>query len=180
VAISAKKKLVAGAAIAVGSLALIGAGSGASFTDTVTAQTNVRSGHADLNIVKTDGATATYDGASHQTYTWASAAWNIVDGNYAVLNGEKLLASSTSRLVTEFTVENDGTAGAGVSFEIVKSGDLKDKLDIQVERVDSTTDKDWLNKGATAKYRVAINVKNLDNSSQNLTGSVAVKVTATS
>jgi hypothetical protein len=182
VAISSKKKLVAGAAIAVGGLALIGAGAGASFTDTVTADTNVRSGYADLNIVKAEGATSAYDGvAPHATYTWGgTSAWNIVADDHAVLNGEQLLASSTSRLVTNFTVENDGTAGANVSFGVEKSGDLGGLLNVKVTRVDSTTDSAWLNKGAKATYKVEIEVKNLDNNAQNLTGSVAVKVATVS
>jgi hypothetical protein len=182
VAISTKKKTIAAAAIAVGSLALIGAGAGATFTDTVTAQTDLRSGHADLNIVKAEGATSAYDGvAPHAVYTWGgTSAWNIVSGNYAVLEGEQLLGSSTSRLVTNFTVENDGTAGAGVAFDVVKSGDLGGALNVKVTRVDAATDSTWLNKGAKATYRVEIEVKNLDNSWQNLTGSVAVRVAATS
>ncbi|MFE2587120.1 hypothetical protein [Streptomyces sp. NPDC059378] len=181
-AISNKKKAAAAAAIAVGSIALIGAGAGATFTDTVTAQTDVRSGHADLNIVKTEGVTTAYDGVyPHATYSWGgTSAWNIYNGNYAVLNGEQLLGSSTSRLVTNFTVENDGTAGAGVAFDIVKSGDLGGALNVKVTRTDVTTDSAWLNKGAKATYKVEIEVKNLDNSWQNLTGSVAVKVTASS
>ncbi|MGW2824243.1 hypothetical protein ACWC24_25085 [Streptomyces sp. NPDC001443] len=179
-AISNKKKAVAAAAIAAGSIALIGAGAGASFTDTVTAQTDVRAGHADLNIVKTEGITAAYDGVyPNATYTGGrTSVWNIYNGNYAVLDGEQLMGSSTSRLVTNFTVENDGTAGAAVAVNVEKSGALGGALNVTVTRTDSTST--WLNKDAKATYKVEIEVKNLDNSWQNLTGSVAVKVTASS
>ena len=47
---SNKKKAVAGALIAVGGLALVGAGTGASFTDTVTANSTFKTGSADLDI----------------------------------------------------------------------------------------------------------------------------------
>ena len=63
---SNKKKAVTGALIAVSGLALVGVGTGASFTDTVTANSTVKTGFVDLAIsdapnfdVSTDGNTAT-------------------------------------------------------------------------------------------------------------------------
>ena len=63
---SNKKKAVAGALIAVGGLALVGVGTGAAFTDTVTANSTFKAGTVDLDItdapnfaVSTDGNTAT-------------------------------------------------------------------------------------------------------------------------
>ena len=63
---SNKKKAVAGAMIAVGGLALVGVGTGAAFTDTVTANSTFKAGTVDLDIIdapnydiSTDGNTAT-------------------------------------------------------------------------------------------------------------------------
>jgi predicted ribosomally synthesized peptide with SipW-like signal peptide len=67
--ISNKKKTVAGAMIAVGGLALVGVGTGASFSDMVTANSTFKAGSVDLDItdapnydVSTDGNTATLKG----------------------------------------------------------------------------------------------------------------------
>ena len=69
---SNKKKAVAGALIAVGGLALVGVGTGASFTDTVTANSTFKAGTVDLDIsdapnydVSADGNTATLKADVH-------------------------------------------------------------------------------------------------------------------
>ncbi|MFB7337972.1 hypothetical protein ACFC00_41235 [Streptomyces adustus] len=183
-AISNKKKAVAAAAIAVGGIALIGAGAGATFTDTVTAQANVRSGHADLNIVNVSGILGNHTTTSPELNEifgkTEDAVWTISDnGNYAVLNGEKLLAASTSTITTEVTVKNEGTANAKVKFNTVAGGDLKGVLSVSAVRETSLVN-DVLAKGQTATYKVTISVKDLNNDWANKTGQAYLQVTAES
>ncbi|MER5601300.1 hypothetical protein [Streptomyces sp. NPDC002265] len=182
-AISNKKKAAAAAAIAVGSIALIGAGAGATFTDTVTAQTNVRSGHADLNIVNVKSGVFGQHTTSTELYDTLKAedaVWTISDnGNFAVLDGEKLLATSTSTITTEVTVKNEGTANAKVKFNTVAGGELKGVLNLSAQRLTPLVG-DVLKQGDTARYLVTISVKDLNNDWANKTGQAYLQVTAES
>ncbi len=87
---SNKKKAVAGALIAVGGLALIGAGTGASFTDTVTANSTFKTGSVDLDIidapnydVSADGNTATLKGG---TVNFNTPGWKSSFDTIKVIN----------------------------------------------------------------------------------------------
>ena len=104
---SNKKKAVAGALIAVGGLALVGAGTGASFTDGVTANSMLKAGTVDLQITE---------------------APNMVisaDGNRADLTSNALLTDSVQGWGgTYLKVKNTGDISLPVVVKHTETGDL--------------------------------------------------------
>ena len=101
---SNKKKAVAGAMIAVGGLALVGVGTGAAFTDTVTANSTFKTGFVDLDIIDAPN----YDVSA--------------DGNTATLKGGTV------------NFNTPGLKSSFDTIKVINNGDIKVPLNVDVRR----------------------------------------------
>ncbi|WP_037626093.1 hypothetical protein [Streptomyces aureus] len=163
-AISNKKKAVAVAAILAGSIGLVSIGSGAVFTDTVTAESTVKAGTARIAI-QADG-------------------WTIGDhGHTATLAEPLLITSSTQEIAvplnsSNLTVWNHGDIPVTFDASVARSGDLD--VQVSLERTGGDTGgSDTVAPGQYVQYRVVVKATNLGNESSGKSAKVTFKVDAT-
>jgi predicted ribosomally synthesized peptide with SipW-like signal peptide len=177
VAISAKKKTLAAAAIAVGSLALIGVGSGASFNDTVTTKTHVTAGTVDLTVQQWNGWETVNGTAAHYTLPVLdnSAQGHAVETPILAVRNTGTIAATVVNQNLAPVILTDGTA---------EGADFGNRLDAKAYLVDSDGNYlgDSVKVGAGQSFYVKVVVSNkyeLENLDSGKTASVQLSFTGT-
>ncbi|MFF3452677.1 SipW-dependent-type signal peptide-containing protein [Streptomyces sp. NPDC002667] len=177
-AISNKKKALAAAAIAVGSLALIGAGAGASFNDSVTAKTHVTAGKVDLTVENDGNGWSTINNeAAHFTLPVldnSDQGHAFETGVLRVHNAGTIAATVANHYLAP-VILTDGTA---------EGTDFGNRLDAKAYLVDGNGNYvgDSVKVGAGQDFYVKVVVTNkyeLQNADSGKTASVQLSFTGT-